>query len=73
MKAFRLGLGCAVLALSFVGLVGCAEDNEASANLTGVAPGGPNGQGAPRTQADWMKQQQGLNSASNKNYPGANK
>jgi len=64
----------AVLALGFglVGLIGCAQDNETAAQITGVAPSG-NAQ-SPKTQADMGSQMRGAGGGmSNQAYPGAAK
>ena len=57
----------AALGLTVV-TVGCAEDNEKTANITGVAP-----ENSPKTQAERYNQMKGAGGALQSNYPGAAK
>lgn len=68
MRWFLRGsLMFAALGLTVV-TVGCAEDNEKTANITGVAP-----ENAPKTQAERYNQMKGAGGGLQTNYPGAAK
>ncbi len=64
-RSLRGRLVCVALGLSAM-VVGCAEDNEKTANITGNAPAN-----APKTQAEAYNQMK--NSGLQSNYPGVNK
>lgn len=85
MRPFIRGLSLAVLSLSYLGLAGCAEDNEAAmrrqaAKAKGTIPGSRTAQA--RTQEEYFEITPGLRGAGSSGgprpdqgagYPGAKK
>jgi hypothetical protein len=74
MRSLRLGLAAAFVCAGAVGLAGCQEDNNKTANITSL-PGG--GVTAPaKTQQEFyqkQKERQGPTGYGGSNYPGTEK
>jgi hypothetical protein len=74
MRSLRLGLAAAVVCAGAVGLAGCQEDNNKTANITSLPGGGASA--PPKTQQEFYKQQkdkQGATGYGSSNYPGSEK
>jgi hypothetical protein len=75
MRTLRLGLAALVVCAGVVGLAGCQEDNNKTANITSLPGGGSSG--PPKSQKEFMEQQKAKlgpsGSYGGSGYPGSEK